>query len=597
MVVTAILYLARDVLVPLAVAVLLCFLLAPAVSFLERWRLGRVPATAIVAILSFSIIGAVGWVAANQAVSLAAKLPEYRENIAVKIRALRAPSEGKLGKAAEAIRELENEAAPERPPIAVKETPATPLAALMEWTAPFAKPLGMALAVIVFTILMLLKREDMRDRLIGLIGAGRLNLTTQALAEAAERVSRYLFMQLVVNAGFGIAFGTALHLIGIPNALLWGLLATLVRFIPYIGIWIAVGMPILLAFAISDGWSLVGWTIGVFFLLELIFVYAIEPWLYGRSTGLSAIAVIAAVIFWTWLWGPVGLLLATPLTVCLAVVGRYVPELGFLDVLLGVEPVLTPAARLYQRLIALDDEDALDVAEEYANEHGVLALHEAVLIPALGLAEQDRHRGAIDEERQRFVFDTFRKIVEDVEDRKAMKEEAERNADAGEAKSAISAVAAPPPSPGAPAPLCIVAAHDEADHVAGLALARLLAPADFDAQVIGPAALAGETVDRVAASGASVVCISAVPPHAVVQASYLARRLRKRLPQVKILVVLWTSADMAKARARLSDAGVDRVVATLTDAISHLREESFSAAVAPTGDAAQQPGRRAGLTG
>jgi predicted PurR-regulated permease PerM len=566
----AILYLARDVLIPLVLAILLSFLLTPAVALLERWRLGRVPATAAIVLLSFSIIGAVGWFAASQAVSLAANLPEYRENISAKIRALRGPSGGKLGQAAEAIRDLEEQADPEPPPLAVKETAATPLASLMEWTAPFAKPLGMALAVIIFTILMLLNREDMRDRLIGLIGAGRINLTTQAFGEASRRVSRYLFMQLVVNAGFGIPFGIALYFIGIPNAMLWGLLVTLLRFIPYAGIWIAVAMPVTLAFAISDGWSLVAWTVGLFIAFELIFIYGIEPWLYGRSTGLSPIAIIAAVIFWTWLWGPVGLLLATPLTVCVAVMGRYIPEFGFLNVLLGVEPVLPPEGRLYQRLIALDDEEAIDVSEEYANEHGLLALHEAVVIPALGLAEQDRHRGVIDEARERFVFDTVRKIIEDVEDRKAMAAQAQRKTEEGAPKSAVPAA---PAARGAVA-LCIVGAHDEADHLAGLAFARVLPPADFDPQVIDFPVLAGEIVDRVAESGAGIVCISAVPPQAAIQAGYLVKRLKSRLPEVKVLVVLWTSEDIARARARLGEAGADKIVSSLPDAIAQLRELS-----------------------
>ncbi len=568
----AILYLAREVLIPLALALLLSFLLAPAVSLLERWRLGRVPATAIVVILCFSIVGAIGWLAASQAVSLAAKLPEYRQNIIAKIRALRAPSDGKLGQAAEALRELEDEAAPEQPPLAVKETAATPLAALMEWIAPFAKPVGTALAVLVFTVLMLLKREDMRDRLIGVIGAGRINLTTQAFGEASERVSSYLTMQLVVNAGFGILFGLALYAIGIPNAMLWGLLATLLRFIPYAGIWIAVATPMVLAFAISDGWSLVAWTVGAFVALELLFVYAAEPWLYGRSTGLSAIAIIAAVIFWTWLWGPVGLLLATPLTVCVAVMGRYIPEFGFLNVLLGVEPVLTPAARLYQRLIARDEEEAIDLSEDYANEHGLLALHEAVVIPALALTEHDRHRGVIDEARERFVFDTVRKIVEDVEDRKAMKEEAQRKAEEGEGKPAVPAVA---PSAQAAAAICIVGAHDEADHLAALAFARVLPPPDFAAKVIGYPVLAGEIVERVAQCGAKIVCISAVPPNAVIQAGYLIKRLKSRLPEVKILVIIWTSGDIARARARLGESGADRIAASFPDAFAHLRELSI----------------------
>ena len=587
-VITAILYLARDLLIPLALAILLSFLLAPAVSRLERWRLGRVPATALVVILVFSFIGAIGWIAAREAISLAANLPEYRENIVAKIRAVRAPSDGKLGQAAEAIRDLESEAAePSSAPLAVVEAPPSPMAALAEMVAPFAKPLGMALAVIIFTILMLLNREDMRDRLIGLIGAGRINITTQALGEASERVSRYLFMQLVVNAGFGIPFGIALHLIGIPSALLWGLLTTFLRFIPYAGIWFAIAMPLTLAFAISDGWSLVAWTVGVFLLLELIFVYGIEPWLYGRSTGLSPIAIIAAVIFWTWLWGPVGLLLATPLTVCLAVMGRYMPELGFFNVLLGVEPVLTPEVRLYQRLIALDEEEAVDLAEDYANEHGLPALHSAVLIPALALAEEDRHRGAIDEPRERFVFDTVRKIIDEVEDRKAMKEEAQRAAEEKEGRPAIPAVRKPPAAR-ATSPVCIVGAHDEADHLAGLALARMLASAGLDAEVFGHPALAAEIVEQVAEQGRKLVCISAVPPQAAVQAGYLAKRLKRRIPQVKILVVLWTSGDITRARARLGEAGADEIVSNAVDVIEKLRNLS-----APLALAAEQPKARA----
>lgn len=552
LVVAAILYVARDVLIPLALSILLSFLLAPAANLLERWKLGRAAATAIVVVLGFSIIGAVGWVAANQAIALAAKLPEYRENITAKIRALRGPQTGALGKAAEAIKELESEAAPSNPPVAVMETPASPIAALAEMAAPFVKPLGIALAVVVFTVLMLLKREDMRERLIALIGARRINVTTQALGEASEKVSRYLLMQLVVNASFGIPFGIALYFIGIPNAMLWGLLTTLLRFIPYGGIWVALALPLVLAFAISDGWSLVLWTLAVFLVLEVIFMYAVEPWLYGRSTGLSPIAVIAALLFWTWLWGPVGLLLAMPLTVCVAVLGRHIPQLGFLNVLLGVEPVLTPDARLYQRLIAGDDEQALDFAEDYAKEHGLTRLHEAVVIPALGLCEQDRHRGAIDAERERFVFDTVRRVVEEVD------------GDAEQSAAAPRATAAPK--------VCVAGAHDEADHLAGLALARLLPSAEFDANVITHPVLAAEIADQIAECGAKVLCISAVPPHAVMHASYLAKRAKRQQPDAKIVVVLWTAADIAKARARLSDAGVDEIATNVSEAIERLRQ-------------------------
>jgi len=553
-VVAAVLYLAREVLIPFALAILLSFLLAPAVRRLERWKLGRVVSTLVVVLLGFSVIGAVGWLAADQAVSLAANLPEYRANISEKIRYLKSPSEGRLSRAAEAIRDLEQQADPTpQKPLPVVESPESPYAQLMDYAAPFAKPVAGALAVIVFTILMLLHRENMRERLIGLIGARRINLTTQALGEASFRVSRYLFMQLVINACFGIPFGVALHFIGIPNAMLWGLLATLLRFIPYAGIWIAVAMPTVLAFAISDGWSEVAWVLGVFVGLELVLVYIAEPWLYGRSTGLSPMAVIAAVLFWTWLWGPVGLLLAMPLTVCVAVMGRYIPELGYLNVLLGVEPVLAPEERFYQRLVAMDQEEAEDIAEDFANEHGLAALHERVVIPALGLGEQDRHAGALDERHQRFIFDTVRHIVEYVEDRKKPHEPA----------------AAPRR---ALAPLCIVPAHDEADHVAALVLARMLPSAEFNPRVSPFPLLAGETLDFIGKEGCKVACISAMPPRAASHAAYLCKRLKQRAPELKVLVALWTSENTERAQARLRAAGVDQIVTRLADAIDQLRQ-------------------------
>jgi predicted PurR-regulated permease PerM len=559
LVVAAVLYFAREVLIPFALAILLSFLLAPAVRRLERWKLGRVLSTLVVVVLGFSVIGAVGWVAGDQAVSLAARLPEYRANIVEKIRYLKSPSQGRLSRAAEAIRDLEQQADPTpQKPLPVVESPASPYAQLIEYVAPFARPVGTALAVIVFTILMLLHRENMRERLIGLIGARRINVTTQALGEASFRVSRYLFMQLVINACFGIPFGIALYFIGIPNAMLWGLLATLLRFIPYAGVWIAVAMPTVLAFAISDGWSEIAWVLGVFFALELVLVYVAEPWLYGRSTGLSPIAVIAAVLFWTWLWGPVGLLLAMPLTVCVAVMGRYLPEFGFLNVLLGVEPVLAPEERFYQRLVAMDQDEAEDLAEDFANEHGLAALHERVVIPALGLAEQDRHAGALDERHQRFIFDTTRHIVEYVEDRKNPREPAAAT------RRAL-------------APLCVLPAHDEADHVAALVLARVLPAAEFNPRVSPFPLLAGEMLDFIGKEGFRLACISAMPPRAASHAAYLCKRLKQRFPELKVLVALWTSENTEKAQARLREAGVDQIVTGLADAIDQLRQLSVPA--------------------
>lgn len=533
LVVAAVLYLAREVLIPLALAILLSFLLAPAVRRLERWKLGRVLSTLVVVVLGFSLIGAVAYVAGAQALSLAANLPEYRAEIAAKIREIKQPSEGKLGKAAEAIKDIESQADPSpQKPMPVIETPKSAYAQFVEMVTPFAKPVGTALAVIVFTILLLLHRENMRERLIGVIGARRINVTTQALSEASYRVSRYLFMQLVMNACFGIPFGIALYFIGIPNAMLWGLLATLLRFIPYAGVWVAVALPAVLAFAVFDGWGEVFAVLGVFLVLELLLVNFVEPWVYGRSAGLSPIAIIVAALFWTWLWGPVGLLLATPLTVCLAVMGRYIPEMGYFNVLLGVEPVLEPEARFYQRLVAMDTEEAEDMAEDYANEHGLVALHDKMMIPALGLAEQDRHAGALDEQRERFIFDTARRIAEYVEERR----------DAEKPASNV----LPRPAP----PVCILGAHDEADHVAGVVLGRVLPLPEFNPKVLPYPLLAAESIEHIAQHNARVVCISAVPPQAATHAGYLCKRLKNRFPELKVLVALWTTGNTDRAPAR-----------------------------------------------
>jgi predicted PurR-regulated permease PerM len=577
-----VLYLARDVLIPFALAILLAFLLAPAARRLERFKLGRVLSTVIVVAFGFSLIGAVGYVAGTQAVSLAAKLPEYRKNIGAKIEDLKKPGEGRIAQAQKALKDLEKQADPTpRPPLQVTQTPESPYAQLIEFVTPFAKPLGTALAVIVFTILMLLHRESMREKLIGLIGPRRINVATQALDEASYRVSGYLFMQLVVNASFGIPFGIALYFIGIPNAALWGLLATLLRFIPYAGVWIAVSMPLVLAFAISDGWSQVAWVAGVFLTLELILINIVEPLVYGRSAGLSPIAIILAALFWTLLWGPIGLLLATPLTVCVAVMGRYMPELGYLNVILGVEPVLSPPARFYQRLLAMDEDEAEDLAEDFANEKGLLALYDEMVVPALALAEQDRHAHTLEEQRERFIFDTVRGLVQYLEDRSKLKAEAETEA---KPKNVVHR-----PAP----PVCILAARDEADHVAALVLARMLEPPEFNPHVT-PDPRPAETLEQIEAKACKVVCISAVPPHAAAQAGQLCRRLKQHFPEVKVMVALWAAEGTDKLESRLRDAGVDVVVTRLGDAVEQLRQLAAPLALAtPNPGQSPIPRRRA----
>ena len=531
---TAVLYLAADVLIPLAIAILLAFLAAPAVRCLERWKLPRVAATALVAAVGFGLIFGIGAIAATQAVSLAAKLPEYRHNIAAKIHALRHPDQrSAIGKATEAIKDIERQAAPERPPMPVKETPATAFEAFALHMAPVAKPLAMALAVIVFTILLLIDRENMRERLVGLLGSGRINAMTRATAEASDRVARYLATQVVVNAMFGIPFGLALYLIGIPNALLFGLLGMVLRFVPYAGVWLAGAMPAVLAFAISDSWTPVLWTVGVFGALEVLLAYVVEPWLYSRSVGLSPVAIIAAVMFWTWLWGPIGLLLATPLTVCVAVIGRHIPELGYLNLLLGVEPVLSPEQRFYQRLVSLDLDEAGELAEKHAAAHGFVAALDDMLVPALGLVGVDRRKGTLEPARERFVLDGMRRVAEELD------------------------------APGtqttqAGAPCRIVPAHDEADRVAALMLAR---------------AVAGRVTDLDADDDSRVIVVSAAPPQAASHAGYASRRLRSKHPDARIVAALWAEDDLARPRERLEHFGIDAVVSRIADAIKEVQKD------------------------
>jgi predicted PurR-regulated permease PerM len=545
LVAAAILYFAKEVLLPLALAVLIAFMLAPVVERLERLKLGRVPATMLVSLVALAVVASIGTVAALQAVSLAAKLPEYRHTIVQKIRALRAPKQGTtIGRAKKALEEIEKEAQPEKP-LAVKETPATAFEELAGYAAPLGKPLAMGLAVIVFTILMLLDRENMRERLLALAGARRLNVTTRAMAEASTRVSRYLGMLMVVNACFGIPFGIALYFIGIPNALLFGLLGMLLRFIPYIGVWVAAAAPIALAFAISDGWSTALWTVGVFLALELFLAYVLEPWLYGKSVGLTPIAIIAAVLFWTWLWGPVGLLLATPLTVCVVVIGRHIPELGFLNVLLGVEPVLSDEERFYQRLLALDHDEAAELMEKYVAAHGLAAALDKVLVPALALAARDRARDMLEPARERFIFEHAEAIVDSLQ----------------------------APAAGGQGPaICIAPAHDPADHVAASAVAQLLPPGS--AHVFSAPAMVSEVSETAARLGCKAVCISSVPPHAAAHAAVLTRRLRRQDAGLKIVVGLWGVEQLASARERLARLGADAVVSHLSEAVESLRRLS-----------------------
>jgi predicted PurR-regulated permease PerM len=548
----AVLYLAREVIIPLALAMLFAFLLAPAARRLESWHLGRILSTLLVVALFVGALGAVGWIAGREAVNLVGKLPEYRQNIQKKIQALRSPPrDGELGKAAKAIKELQKDIDPKKggsakpaPEAATVAVPTTALELIGYLGISLATLLVMAVAVVVITALMLLQRDDLRERILRLAGEGRIPLTTQALQDAAQRVSRYLLMQLVVNICYGLPLGVALHLAGLPNALLFGMLATVLRFIPYLGAAIAAALPVALAFTISDGWALVAWTVGIIAVLEFIVGYVIEPWLYGASTGLSPIAIVLAAIFWTWLWGPLGLLLATPMTVCLAVAGRHTPQLGFLNVILGVEPVLPAGTRFYQRLLAFEYDEALELAEEHARKHGALPLCEEVLLPALVLAKRDRQRGSLEESRERFAFESLRRIAEEF----------------------------PVERPeGAVPPVCVVAAHEEADHIAAILLARLLAGERYESLLLPNDQPGSGLMEAIAQRAERTIVVSAVPPSAASDAGYLAKRLHSRFPQHRIIAGLWSPrVERERVDQRLGAAGASEVVTSFTEALQRL---------------------------
>jgi predicted PurR-regulated permease PerM len=573
---TAVLYLAREVIIPFALAVLFAFLLAPLAHRLEILRLGRGVSAIVSVLVAIAIVAAVGTVAVDQMVSLAGKLPEYKDNIARKMRDLRAGPTGTLGKAAEALKEIEEEvagdkpaagekpaarkpAAPERSPEKPSQfsLPTSPLEIVATLGVPLVYLLLGALAVIVITTLMLVQRQDLRDRVVRLVGQGRMHVTTQAIEDAGGRVSRYLLSLLVVNVCYGVPLGIAFWWLGIPNALLWGMLSTLLRFVPYIGVPIASLMPLALAFAISDGWALVAWAAAVILAIDMFIAHVVEPWLYGARTGLSPIAIVFGAIFWTWLWGPIGLVLATPITVSIAVVARYIPRFEFLSVILSAEPVLPPHVRFYQRLVAFEDDEASDLAEEFAREHGVASLYEAVLLPTLVLAKRDRQRLQLDDRRERFVLDNINRIVEEV----------------GEGASPETPSQGKEPRPGGDrAAMCIIPARDDFDQLAGSLLARRLAPEHFSALMLPQDLLAAEVLDRVAETCDKAVCISAVPPSAAANASYLCKRLRKRFPAMKIVVALWMAdTNLEHLTQRLRDAGADEVVTRLPDAVERAR--------------------------
>ncbi|HUG67375.1 MAG TPA: AI-2E family transporter, partial [Pirellulaceae bacterium] len=428
-VVVAALYLAKALLIPLTLAVLLSFLLSPVCDWLERLWLGRIPAVLVTALLGFTVLGVAAWAASLQMRQLGPKIPEYSRNIEQRLNTMNTSALSAVSKVTRSAQEVsEKLAQPDLPndgagrgempySVRVVSAPASPLQAFGGMFGTLLEFLGSIGIVIVLVIFFLIRREDLRDRFIHLMGKGHVTLTTQMLEDANSRVSRYLSMLFVVNATFGISVGTGLYFIGVPNAILWGILAAALRFIPYIGPWIAAAMPIALSLAISTGWTMPLLTVGLFLVLELLSNNVMEPWLYGKNTGVSAVAVLVAAIFWMWLWGPVGLLLATPLTVCVLVVGKHVPQLSFLGILLGSDPVFEPKTRIYQRLLAGDQEEAAELLDDFLKLESLVEVYDSVLVPALALTEKHWQLDELYEGKYKFIMRCLREMIQDCGDR------------------------------------------------------------------------------------------------------------------------------------------------------------------------------------
>jgi len=611
------LYLAQAVLVPLALAVLFAFLLTPIVARLEALRLGRVASPLIVVFLSLLLLGSFGWFMEQRLADMASRLPEYRLSIAAKFHRIT-----QTGGAVERVRnEIQHtvgiaagmmEASATRPTIAASSshpnlssvsdsssdhslaspmtlptaTPdnpwpvrmypesATPVELAVQFLGKIIPPFATAGLVVVLVIFMLLEREGLRDRMIYLIGYGRLHVTTEALSDAASRVSRFLMAQAIINSAFGTFVALGLWTIditlghgegGLANAVLAGLLCAVLRFIPYVGTWIGAALPLAVSFAAFTGYSVFLATLAMFVVLEAGVSQAVEPKVLGKSAGISPLGVLVAAIFWTWLWGPIGLLLSTPLTVLLVVMGKYIPSLQFLNVMLGDRPLLDPPTRIYQRLIAGDDDEARDMALEYLKEKSLEEVYDQIIIPALASAEKDREREQFDEAHHAFLRQGFRDIVEalgeEYRTQEAKAPPAERNnaskskvPESGNGESKVPELLPRPCLPkGAQVTVVCLPARTESDELVGLMLSQLLSPRGFTVHCTSAASLASELVEQIDQTRSQALVISALPPKAALHARYLVKRLCARYSDINLVVGLWTEPSGDGGRTEWGD--------------------------------------------
>ncbi|MGH9581845.1 MAG: AI-2E family transporter [Bryobacteraceae bacterium] len=581
-IVIAALYFFKELLIPFALALLFSFLLTPAVTWLERLRLGRMPSVLLVLVIGFSIAGGLLWMGTEQLSEIVEQLPQYRTNIREKLEAFGSPHSSGIMKAAATIEQLKSQITakssgtksqgnaarrlnaqrradgePEKvqpvPVEIVQQQHTGILGSLGIVSTSLVRVLGTGAAVIVLTLFMLINRSQIRNRAFRLFGEGRLVMMTTAMDDAAERVSRYLLTQSAVNGSFGTLLGVGLYFIGVPFAPFWGVFGAAMRFIPYAGTLVAGGCPFLLSLAVFHGWQRPLMVLGVFAAIEVTTSGLIEPWLYSTRTGISSLAILLSAAFWTLLWGPIGLILSTPLTVCLAVLGRHIPPLEFLYVLLGDEPALSPEQHYYQRLLAMDEDEAAEVVERFSRDKPLIEVYDSVVIPALQMTRTDLQQNRIDDERARFIYQNVRELIDDLGARPIPEEPAQE------------------PIPYGQISMLCLPARSQTDELVGLMLVQIARRNGYTTELLS-VEFGEERLARVRESRAGIIVVSALPPFALIRARSLCRRVRELRPEAKVILGLWNSTLPAeKIKERLGSDCSDSVVITLAEAELELK--------------------------
>jgi len=566
------LYFGQPVLMPLALAVLISFALSPLLAALRRIRLGHIPSVLVTLILAVVILVGIALFTGSQLAKLAGELPHYQTNLSTKITSvvgstIHNGTLARLRQTAENLAEqvtgprrdtnADNVPAEEMTPVPVTITGNTisPLAVAQALVGPLLQPLMLVALVLVFVGFILFQKDDLRDRIVRLAGSGDMQRTTVALEEAAARLSRYLFLQTSINTIFGLLIGSGLWLIGIPNSGLWALMATLFRFVPYVGVPLAFLFPASLALAVDPGWAMLVWVVGLFVVLEFIAGQVIEPFLYGRSMGLSAVAVVVAAVFWTWLWGPVGLLLSTPLTMCFVVLARHVDSLKFLEVMLGDRPPLTLEQSLYLRMLADDPDEASDEADHFLRHNSVAAYYDLVAARALMLAQADVNRGVLDERRQLHIRDAIKALVDNL-------------ADHGDEEEPPMP---PPPESWRNRPVLCVAGRGPLDEAAGILVVDMLAKYGLGARLVSADQTSAAQIGELDSDGVRLVCVSYLEPGTFKNARYQVRRLRKTIPGVPVIALFWgLSDDNSRYLDSIEATECDIVTTGLKETLRHI---------------------------